>query len=104
MENKQLEQEHFDAIDRAAHEQQFDAVTDGKVLYDDEFSDVAKANSSITIKHMKGFGDYISREYNIEDGIGYFSDFGLDENNQSIEQKYYTTEQLIKLYFDSLNR
>lgn len=96
MENKQLEQEHLKAIEESEVDINNFTGASGGSRYEVDKTEAAKANTSITIENMKGFANWISKEYNISDGIGWW------HSHDSIED--ITTEQLIELYFDSLNK
>lgn len=64
----------------------------------------AKSETMFSLEDMRNFANWINDNFNIEAGREHWTDYGLDENNNSVPQKEYLTKDLVNLYIQSLTK
>lgn len=98
-----IEKLHEEAIKSNSNEEDFDAVTSGYILYDDNFEKVANQSAEITKDIAIKFAEFLRTNYQN-------SALEFDNYWQKVEQgefylelgKTYTTEELFNIFIETL--
>lgn len=97
-----LYNKHLEAIKSKSNKEDFDAVTTGYVLYNDEFEEVSKESANITKEIACNFAEFFSKNFNYyKSGISFTTIKG-EEYCKKIGKDFVTEEELFNKYIESL--